>query len=229
VGVAELAHVRWIAGGTGAGKSTVARILAERHGLTVYDGDRAEAGYAARCTPERHPYMCALLRTPVEERYAGRAPEEVFRAMPSLHGETFGFVAEDLLALPADRPVLVDDFRPLPRELAPLLVRPEQAVFLLPAPGFRRRVLEARYADPGRARATWGDVDPAAALAVRVARDELWDAEVRRQARETGLPVVDVDGSRDAEALAAGLAAAFGLMQRSGHPVRDARGGCSPC
>ncbi|MET8864374.1 hypothetical protein ABZW11_15655 [Nonomuraea sp. NPDC004580] len=220
MGADELAHVRWIAGGTGAGKSTVTRILAERYELPVYDGDRAEARYVGRCTPERQPYMCALVRMPKEERFAGRAPEEVFRAMPSLHGETFGFVVEELLALPADRPVLVDDFRPLPRELAPLLKRPEQAVFLLPEPGFRRRNLAARYADPAAARATYGDVDPAAALAVRVARDELWDAEVRRQARETGLPVVDVDGSRTPDDLAADLAAAFGLT-----PLSAAKGG----
>ncbi|MEV4474561.1 hypothetical protein ACFFR3_23515 [Nonomuraea salmonea] len=229
MGADELAHVRWIAGGTGAGKSTVTRILAERYELPVYDGDRAEARYAGRCTPERQPYMCALLRTPKEERFAGRAPEEVFRAMPSLHGETFGFVVEELLASPADRPVLVDDFRPLPRELAPLLERPEQAVFLLPEPGFRRRNLAARYADPAAARATYGDVDPAAALAVRVARDELWDAEVRRQARETGLPVVDVDGSRTPDDLAADLAAAFGLSSlsaaRAGRPTSSSGGG----
>ncbi|WP_346105284.1 hypothetical protein [Nonomuraea maheshkhaliensis] len=210
---ARLAHVRWLAGGTGAGKSTLARVLGERYDVLRYDGDRAEAGYVARCTPQRQPYMCALVRMSKEERFAARTPEEIFLSMPSLHGETFEFVVEDLLALPADRPVLVDDFRTLPREVAPLLEWREQAVFLLPTPEFRRRALSERYADPDRARANWGDGDHAAALAARLGRDELWDEEVRGQARERELAVVRVDGSRGVEELADEVAAMFRLSE----------------
>ncbi|MFI7631190.1 hypothetical protein [Microbispora rosea] len=209
----RLAHVRWIAGGAGAGKSTVTRALAERHDVLVYDGDRAELGYVHRCDPQRQPYLWALLRTPREDRWASRTAEEIFHAMPSLHGETFGFVLDDLLALPADRPVLVDDFRTLPKEVAPLLTRPEHAVFLLPAPGFRAHALGTRFADPARARANWGGGDHAVALARRLARDRLWDEEVRRQAGELGLPVLPVDGSRSVADLAADLAAMFRLDQ----------------
>ncbi len=208
----RLAHVRWIAGGAGAGKSTVTRALAERYDVLVYDGDRAELGYVHRCDSQRQPYLWALLRTSREDRWASRTAEEIFHAMPSLHGETFGFVLDDLLAMPADRPVLVDDFRTLPREVAPLVTRPEQAVFLLPSPEFRARALGARFADPARARANWGDGDHAAALAKRLARDRLWDEEVRRQARELGLPVLPVDDSRSVAELAAELAAMFRLV-----------------
>ncbi|XVQ86049.1 hypothetical protein ACQP2K_01040 [Microbispora siamensis] len=209
----RLAHVRWIAGGAGAGKSTVTRALAERHDVLVYDGDRAELGYVHRCDPRRQPYLWALLRTPTEDRWASRTAEEIFHAMPSLHGETFGFVLDDLLALPADRPVLVDDFRTLPREVAPLLTRPEHAVFLLPTPEFRARALGDRFADPARARANWGDGDHADALAKRLARDRLWDQKLRRQARELELPVLPVDGSRGVADLATELAAMFQLVR----------------
>ncbi|WP_424528973.1 hypothetical protein ACOZ38_04680 [Sphaerisporangium viridialbum] len=207
----RLAHVRWIAGGTGAGKSTLTRVLAERHGALVYDGDHAERGYIDRCTPQQQPYLCALLRTPLEHRWTGRTAEEIFQAMPSLHGETFGFVIEDLLTLPADRPVLVDDFRTLPGDVAPLLKRREQAAFLLPTPEFRRRALVARFADPARAQANWGNSDHAIALAKRLARDELWDEEARRQALELDLPVLRVDGSRNVANLADELATMFHL------------------
>ncbi|WP_440106592.1 hypothetical protein [Streptosporangium sp. H16] len=66
--VHRLAHVRWIAGGTGAGKSTLVRILAERHDVLVYDGDLAERRYVRRCTPQRQPRLRALSRTPLERR-----------------------------------------------------------------------------------------------------------------------------------------------------------------
>jgi hypothetical protein len=153
--------------------------------------------------------MCALLRTPLEQRWAGRTPEEIFRSMPSLHGETIGLVIDDLLTLPTDRPVLVDDFRTLPEHVAPLLMWREQAVFLLPTPEFRRHALGARFADPARARANWGNSDHAEVMANRLGRDELWDDEVRRQALKQELPVLDVDGSRGIAELADELAARF--------------------
>ncbi|MEW9530146.1 hypothetical protein [Microbispora sp. NPDC049125] len=207
----RLAHVRWIAGGTGAGKSTIARALAERHDVILYGGDHAERGYVHRCTPQRQPYLWALLRMPLEDRWTGRTAEEIFQAMPSLHGETFGFIIEELLAMPADRPVLVDDFRTLPRDVAPLLKHREQAAFLLPTPEFRRQALGTRFADPARARANWGNSDHADALAKRLARDQLWDEEVRRQALELDLPVLIVDGSRSVAEMADELAAMFHL------------------
>lgn len=204
----RLNHVRWIAGGTGAGKSTVARILERRLGAVVYDGDRAEHGWVPRCTRQDHPHLYANLRLTAAER-AALSPAERFHGMASLHGETIGFVVEDLLALPAGRPVLVDWFGITPRDVAPLLSRPEHAVFLLPANVFRERALRTRYADPRRARANWGDTDTTVALANRLGRDELWDAEIRRQAAETGLPVIDVDGTRGPEEIAGELAARF--------------------
>ncbi|QLQ37301.1 hypothetical protein [Micromonospora robiginosa] len=213
--VRRLAHVRWLAGGTGTGKSTLARVLAERHDVLIYDGDRAERDYVGRCTAGDQPYLWALLHAPAARRWNGRSAQEIFESMPSLHGETFGFVVDDLLALPADRPILVDDFRTLPGEVAPLLTWPEQAVFLLPTPTFRDRALRARFADPARARANWGDGDHREALALRLGRDELWDAEIRRRAAVSRLPVVTVDGSRDVRDLADDLAARFRLTDRT--------------
>nr|WSY57303.1 hypothetical protein OG999_49045 [Streptomyces sp. NBC_00886] len=60
----RLAHVRWIAGGTGAGKSTLARSLADRYDVVVYDGDRAGPGRLARCDPRHQPHLAALRGLP---------------------------------------------------------------------------------------------------------------------------------------------------------------------
>jgi hypothetical protein len=179
--------VRWIAGGTGAGKSTVARILADRTGAVVYDGDRAEHDWVSRCTQRDHPHLWANLQLSREER-ALLSPEEKVARMASRHGETIGFILEDLRAMPAGRLTIVDWFGIMPRDVAPLLEWPEQAVFLLPTPEFRRRALSARFVDPDRARANWGTADTQVALANRLARDDLLDAETREQATELGLP-----------------------------------------
>lgn len=208
----RLAHVRWIAGGTAAGKSTLARVLADRHGADVYNGDRAEHSWLARCTPQRHPHLSAMRGVPPGGMWESRTPQQVFQAMASLHGETIGFVIEDLLTMPADHIILVDYFGILPAHLAPLLHhQPDQAVFLLPTPEFRQNALRARYADPARARANWGSNDPETMLAMRLARDALWDEEVRSQADGHALDIITVNGSTPATDLAGQLATRFGL------------------
>jgi hypothetical protein len=64
----RLAHVRWIAGGTGAGKSTVARILAARADAVVYDRDRAEHDWLSAAhngitgSATFHTTCCPLVR-----------------------------------------------------------------------------------------------------------------------------------------------------------------------
>jgi len=188
----------------------VARILATRTGATVYDGDRAERAWIPRCTQRDKPYLIASARFDKAE-WAMLPPEERFRRMASRHGETIGLVIEDLLELPASRPLLVDWFGNSPQDVAPLLTWPEQAVFLLPTREFRGRALGTRFADPARARANWGAADVQAALTNRLARDDLWDAEVRQQASELGLPIIDIDGTQNAETVANNVAKHFRL------------------
>jgi hypothetical protein len=211
----RLAHVRWIGGGTGSGKSTVAAVLAGRFGLDIYDGDQGERGYVTSVHPGWQPRLAALLAMSPRQRWLDRSPGQVFAEMPSLHGETFPFVLDDILACPGGNGLLVDDFRTLPRDVAPLLSWRGQAVFLLPAASFREQALRRRYADPARARANWGDADPQDMLGARLARDQLWDAEVRRQAQESGLPVLQIDGTRSPGDLAGELARRFRLSLAS--------------
>lgn len=104
----RLAHVRWIAGRTGAGKSTLTRILADAYDIEIYDGDRAEHGWLERCTPQRHPHLAGLRDLSPGAMWRDRSGQQVFQAMPSLHGETIGFIVDDLLGLPNNRVILVD-------------------------------------------------------------------------------------------------------------------------
>jgi hypothetical protein len=207
----DFSHVRWIGGGTGAGKSTVTRLLAEQFRVEVYDGDRAGLRHFHDFDERRHPYMAALMRLSLEERSTGRTPEEAFAAMPSRHGETFPFLREDLLAMTGLGTVLVDHFSSRPVDVAPLLTWPEQAVFLLPTAEFRRRALTERFSDRERARVNWGDVDFREALENRLTRDRYWDAEIREQAVALGLPIIDIDGTIPPESMAEELARRFRL------------------
>jgi hypothetical protein len=198
----------------------VAAALARRFDLEVYAGDRAEHEWLTRCSPQRHPRLAAARDHRPGDNWRHRSPEQVFAAMAGRYGETVEFLVEDLLARPTDRIVLVDYFGVLPRDLAPLLSWPAQVAFLVPTPGFRRAVLSRRYADPDRARANWGDVDFGKVLQARLARDALWDAEVRAQADAPGLPVLAVDGNRPTETLVNDLAERFQLGRAATAPTQ---------
>jgi hypothetical protein len=49
---ARLAHVYWIGGGSGAGKSTIARRVAGEHSLHLYATDDVMPDHAGRMLPE---------------------------------------------------------------------------------------------------------------------------------------------------------------------------------
>ena len=49
---ARLRHVYWLGGGSGAGKSTIARRIAARRGLHVYGTDDVMPYHASRSTSE---------------------------------------------------------------------------------------------------------------------------------------------------------------------------------
>jgi len=54
---ARLGHVYWIGGGSGGGKSTIARLLAARHGLRLYATDDAMADHGDRIEPGDAPFL----------------------------------------------------------------------------------------------------------------------------------------------------------------------------
>ena len=57
----RLRHVRWIGGGSGAGKSTIAGLLAEEYGLRLYHSDDTQSAHAARSNAADHPMPHAFL------------------------------------------------------------------------------------------------------------------------------------------------------------------------
>jgi adenylylsulfate kinase-like enzyme len=72
---ARLRHVRWIGGGSGAGKSTIARRLADRAGLRLYSTDDVMADHARRSTPEDSPFLSEFAAMDMDDRWLRRSPE----------------------------------------------------------------------------------------------------------------------------------------------------------
>ncbi|WP_432890960.1 hypothetical protein ACQPYH_13835 [Kribbella sp. CA-245084] len=203
----DLAHVYWLGGGTGGGKSTISRRLADRFGLRRYDTDRVMSDHTARSSPGETPYLQHFLAMDMDERWANRSPEVMLDTFHWFRGEAFELIVEDLLSLPAER-VVVEGFRLLPELVEPLLADRRQGVWLLPTPGFQRAAFEQRgslWDIAGRTSA------PERALGNLLERDRMFTERVTGQTDRLGLTGLVVDVGRTEDELADQVAELFGL------------------
>lgn len=205
----RLRHVRWIGGGSGAGKSTIARRLAGRHGWRLYATDDVMRDHAERTTPEEAPLLHEFIAMDMDERWVNRSPEVMLETFHWFHGEGFGLIVEDLLRLPQEPCVIVEGFRLLPHLVKPLLAAPEHAVWLLPTPEFREAAFRSRAAPEGGF--TRRTSDPARADRNIAERDRVFTRRLQEETGRLGLRTIQVDTAMAEDDLYAQVTKAFGL------------------
>lgn len=163
----------FIGGGTGGGKTTIARALAARHGVRLLPVDAFWYEHAERAGETSPPPDVQWLEwTPATQ---AADFERISRLM-------LGFVLEDMPLLPEQPVVLVEG----PQIVPDLLPEDARAIFLIPSPEFQRDVLVPRPMPSS---------DPERALANRLVKDRLYADRVAALARERGFTVFEVDGS----------------------------------
>ncbi|MET7488373.1 AAA family ATPase [Streptomyces sp. NPDC005538] len=206
---ARLRHVFWIGGGSGAGKSTTARRLADHYGWRHYATDDVMRDHAGRTTPREAPFLHKFLAMDMDERWVNRSPEVMLETFHWFRGEGFGLIVEDLLRLPPEPCVIVEGFRLLPHLVKPLLAAPEHAVWLLPTPDFRQAAVRSRSA-AGEG-FVWKTSDPAKAGRNIAERDRMFTSHLMRETERLRLRTIRVDTTMTEDALAEQVATAFGL------------------
>ena len=220
-----LAHVLWIGGPPDSGKTTITQLLADRYRLQAYHFDRREKDHIRRADPARHPALHALgtdLRVLGErawqEGYWVRRPvEDMARGTIATWSERVSLAVEDLLALPADRPIVAEGPGFFPAAILLLLASPRQAIWLVPSETFKRESHARRGKSAWRANLS----DPERAYRNHVERDLLLAEHYRWQARELGGPLIEVDGSRPVEEVAAAVEAHFAPLLPAARPADD--------
>ena|SRR5437763_13274343 len=198
-------HVLWIGGAQWAGKSTVANLLAARHPVVRYAYDYHDArshSRRARAHPDRFPTFASFLAdldADPDRVWVDPSPLEMADRARSIFAERFEMVLDDVAALPDGVPVIAEGWGLRPELVAPQLADPAEAVFLVSSDDFRRRQLEGL--ERARALSTGGLTNPDRAQENRVERDRILAADVVERATALGLPLITVDGSRDAHAV----------------------------
>jgi 2-phosphoglycerate kinase len=211
-GIAELGerlgHVYWIGGGSGAGKSTIARLLADRHGLRRYATDDAMSDHDGRLMPQDAPLLSKFKAMDMDERWVSRSPETMLESFHWFQGELFSVIVEDLLHLPARPGVIAEGFRLLPRLVKPLLGQAGHAVWLLPTPEFRRAAFASRGSLWKIANKT---CDPEKALRNLLERDRMFTDLLAEETKRLELPAVEIDTTTTEEDLAGRVTKILGL------------------
>jgi 2-phosphoglycerate kinase len=189
--------VYWIGGSPCAGKSSIARLLAARHGLLHFECD------ARVPSPPDPPEL------PTCERLA-RPPEWQAAREVEFYRGRFDFLLASLPpSLSSEERVLVEGADLLPDLLDARGVPMNNAIWIVPTPDFQLRYYAARdwvaeyvaeCADPAQAFANW------------MRRDMLFADHVRAQAAVVGGRVVVVDGTRSIEQNARLVEHHFGLV-----------------
>ncbi len=204
----RLRNVYWIGGGSGAGKSTISKRLADQYGLQRYDTDETIREHGRRTPPAERPFATAFDEMSMDERWLNRSPQTMLETFHFYRGECFERIVDDLLEIPADRRIVVEGFRLLPQLVKPLLHTIEQGVWLIPTPEFRRAAFESRN---GLWNIAGKTSDPERALANLLARDGLFSDRLREQTRSAGLPAIEVDTTMTEDALFDQIARQFAL------------------
>jgi hypothetical protein len=197
--VTTLRHALWIGGAQWAGKSTVAGILAERHGLTCYRYDYHDArGHQDRWLARRHRHGAVVAELDLEAMWVRGTPQGMAQDAIARFSERFEWVQDDLRALTSPRPVLAEGWGLRPELVAPVTESLRRMVVMVPTEAFRRRQLRelprAAFRPPVS--------DPRLAQHKRLERNRLIAEDTVRQARSLNVRVIEVDGSADADAVA---------------------------
>lgn len=197
----------WIGGAQWAGKTTLAVTLALRHGLTAYLYDRHDArGHEDRRVADRVRRGDPPAGPGPDAVWVDLAPEQMAAETLAAFPRRFAWVLDDLSALVSGRRVVAEGWGLRPELVAPVVESTGQMVVLVPTPEFRAYQLERL---PRATARHPGVRDPERAWRNRIDRDELVAADAVARARDLGIRVVEVDGSRDAETVAALVADHF--------------------
>ena len=124
---AYLKNVYFITGTACGGKSTAARALADKYGLTLYDIDKHFDGHQALSDAVNQPNMNRHFAD--ADAFFGRPVEEYRQWLIDNTREQWDYVLLDLIRLSQDRPVVCDCHMTV--EEARRLTEPSRVIFLI--------------------------------------------------------------------------------------------------
>jgi hypothetical protein len=191
---ARLSHVLWIGGGTDAGKTSLARLLAARYGVQIYHFDRPSPSWEAVQSKEsQYPHSYRWQKMTDEERWL-RPAEEQAQHVYRMWEEKYSYRLHDLLQLSTDRQIVAEGYGFLPSYVAPLIESKRKAIWLVPTMAFKKKTFKARVMEGAKGSYRHRVSDPEKALTLHRQRDMLITERVKAKATTRDLKLLTIDG-----------------------------------
>ncbi|MDF2943255.1 MAG: hypothetical protein K0S01_2113 [Herbinix sp.] len=128
--VSRFSSLYWIGGSTCAGKSTIANILSENYGFTVYHCDEYLGKHIEKSNAEEHPNLYKLKTLSWGDILSMQEDEYLIWIM-DLFSEEYQMILEDLDKQTNDKPVLVEGINLLPKLLKDVIEDGNNAIWLV--------------------------------------------------------------------------------------------------
>jgi hypothetical protein len=176
----DLSDVLWVGGGQGSGKSSIAKALARRFDLQLYNVDHRTWVHEPRMATTEFTLLS------MDERWVDATAERMLKWFIDTSRHRFRLVLEDLRRLSDTPMVIVEGPQLFPTSVSAVLAAPDQALFLLPDAQEQSQRLLARGP-------MLGTSDGVRARANAAERDLLISARFAREARELRLTSLPVD------------------------------------
>jgi hypothetical protein len=192
----------YIGGSPCCGKTSISKILQEKHNLPVYTCDDAFWQHNEIVTATLQPTFRQVMGLHPENVWMRPVDQQILDEL-EIYREEFPLITRDaarlLLEDPARR-LLLEGAALLPELIDPLLQSARQAIWLIPTRDFQ--------IEHYRQRAFWPMIvketsDPEQAFKNWMDRDAGFAREVRAQAERRGLRLIIVDGSQPLEQISA--------------------------
>ena len=206
---AGLPRIYWLGGGSGAGKTTIAQLIADQNGYELYSTDSAMGDHSSRCSAIDCPQLEIFKGMTMDERWADRTPQVMLDTFHWFQGEGFKFIIDDLKNIPSEKTVIVEGFRLLPSLVKPHLRSKKSGLWMIPTPEFRSQAFSQRGT-------TWDIPNktscPERSLTNLLARDAMFTKRLQKEAQGVDCQTVVVDGSMSEEDLFLKVSELLGLQ-----------------
>jgi len=156
-------HVYWIGGSPCSGKSTVAAMLAEVHGMTLYRCDDHFHRHLEQATPDAQPELSRIRQMGWDDIWM-RPLDEMLASQVRAYREEFPMICDDLRSMYGGRGVIADGAALMPDLVLSAHALLTQSIWIVPARAFQLKCYSEREwvkgilsecSAPGEAFANW--------------------------------------------------------------------------
>ncbi len=137
------AHIRWIGGSPCAGKSTIAKHLAEEFELNFYQCDNYWDAHTSYADLSDDSLLRRFKNMSYEQMFM-RPVEVQLQTEIAVYQEEFPLILADLATFPTDKLLLVEGAALQPDLVVPLLTQPNHAIWIVPTEEFQRTTYHTR-------------------------------------------------------------------------------------